>query len=74
VQTSGRIGRVWALGERLTEDQEHEIIAAFMAGESKARLVERYKISPKSVQRVVRKHGVRRLIVAILLPQPGVWP
>jgi Mor family transcriptional regulator len=48
------------LAERLTDDQELEIVTAFIAGESKAQLAERYKISPKSVQRVVRKHGMRR--------------
>jgi hypothetical protein len=31
-----------------------------MAGESKARLGERFRISAKSVQRLLRKHGVRR--------------
>jgi FixJ family two-component response regulator len=51
---------VWALAERLTEDQEREIVSAFLAGQSKVRIAERYKISPKSVQRVVRKHGKRR--------------
>jgi FixJ family two-component response regulator len=61
VRSSGRIGRVWALAERLTEDQEREIISAFLAGESKARIGERFKISAKSVQRVVRKHGMRRV-------------
>lgn len=60
VRSSGRVGRVWALDERLSEDQEREIVSAFLAGESKARIAERYKISPKSVQRVMRKRGVRR--------------
>jgi DNA-binding NarL/FixJ family response regulator len=61
VRSFGRVGRVWSLAERLTENQEREIVKAFLAGESKSRIAERYKISPKSVQRVVRKHGVRRV-------------
>lgn len=60
VSSSGRLGRQWALSERLTEDQEHKIVEAFLAGVSKHRLGREFGISPKSVQRVLRKHGARR--------------
>lgn len=60
VASSGRLGRQWALSERLTEDQEHKIVEAFLAGVSKPQLGREFGISPKSVQRVLRKHGARR--------------
>jgi FixJ family two-component response regulator len=61
VSSTGRLGRQWALSERLTEDQEQKVVDAFLAGASKPQLAREYGISPKSVQRVLRKHEARRV-------------
>jgi DNA-directed RNA polymerase specialized sigma24 family protein len=60
VSSTSRLGRLWALSERLTEDQERKIVEAFLAGVSKPQLGREFGISPKSVQRVLRRHGARR--------------
>jgi DNA-directed RNA polymerase specialized sigma24 family protein len=60
VSSTGRLGRLWALSERLTEDQERKIVEAFLAGVPKPQLGREFGISPKSVQRVLRRHGARR--------------
>src|SRR5262245_20238521 len=56
VRSSGRVGRRWALADRLTDAQVRALVAAFRAGTPKYALGEQYGISPKSVQRLVRQY------------------
>ena len=48
------------LVDRLSEVQVDALVAEFLEGMSKAELGRRYGISPKSVQRVLRRRGVWR--------------
>jgi hypothetical protein len=50
----------WRVADRLTAEQEHAIVADFLAGVAKPKLAERYDISLSSVKRILRRHGVRR--------------
>jgi hypothetical protein len=56
VRSTGRVGRAWALTDRLSEDEMREIARSFEAGISKDRLGERYGISRSSIQRILRKY------------------
>jgi hypothetical protein len=56
VRSSGRVGRVWALAERLTEAEVRALAANFRAGTRKWRLVAQYGISESSVKRILRLH------------------
>jgi hypothetical protein len=56
VRSSGRVGRVWAMTDRLTDAQVRDLVAAFRTGTPKWKLAEQYGISPKSVQRLVRHY------------------
>jgi transposase len=44
------------VGDRLTEADERQLVAAFHAGTSKRKLAERYDISESSVKRLLRRH------------------
>jgi hypothetical protein len=56
-QTSSR----WRVGDRLSEAELEELIAAFTAGTSKRILAERYGISESSVKRLIRERGASKL-------------
>jgi DNA-directed RNA polymerase specialized sigma24 family protein len=56
----GRVGRVWALSERLSDDQVRAMVTKFRAGTSKQELADEYGISPKSVQRLMRREETRQ--------------
>jgi DNA invertase Pin-like site-specific DNA recombinase len=54
------VERAWRTADRLTADDEAEIVRLFMIGTAKTALAEKYGISESSVKRLLRKHGVRR--------------
>jgi hypothetical protein len=45
---------------RLTDADEAQLIADFLAGATRQVLADRYVVSMSTVQRILRKHGVRR--------------
>ena len=60
VRSSGRVARVWALTDRLSDAQVHELVAAFRAGTPQHKLAAKHSISLSSVKRLLRQHGGRR--------------
>lgn len=60
VRSTGRVGRTWALDDRLDATDVQAIVKKFLAGIPKHQLARQFGISPKSVQRLLRKHGARR--------------
>jgi len=56
VRSSGRVGRVHAVADRLTAEQVAAIIQRFRAGRAKHVLADEYGISLSSVKRLVRAH------------------
>jgi DNA-directed RNA polymerase specialized sigma24 family protein len=55
VRSSGRVGRVWALSERLSDEQVQAMVAKFKAGTPKQQLADEFGISLSSVKRILRK-------------------
>jgi transposase-like protein len=52
--------RQWRVGDRLSEADTEQLVAAFTAGTSKRKLAERYGISESSVKRLIRQHGASK--------------
>jgi uncharacterized protein (DUF2235 family) len=52
--------RQWRVGDRMSEADTEQLVAAFTAGTSKRKLAERYGISESSVKRLVRQHGASK--------------
>jgi hypothetical protein len=52
--------RQWRVGDRMSEAEIEQLVAAFTAGTSKRKLAERYGISESSVKRLVRQHGASK--------------
>lgn len=59
VRSFGRVGGHWALTDRLSKDQISAIVEKFRAGTTKQALAMQYGISPKSVQRLIRRSEKR---------------
>jgi hypothetical protein len=55
VRLPDRKSRVWGLAERLSEDDVHKIAMSYEAGELQREIATRYKISVRSVRRLLRK-------------------
>jgi hypothetical protein len=55
VRSPDRKGRVWGLAERLSRDDVHKIVMSYEAGELRRDIAARYKISVRSVGRLLRK-------------------
>jgi hypothetical protein len=60
VSSTGQVDRAWRTSDRLTADDEAEIVRCFMTGTPKATLAEKHGISESSVKRLLRRHGARR--------------
>jgi DNA invertase Pin-like site-specific DNA recombinase len=60
VSSTGRVDRIWRTSDKLTADDEGEIVRLFMIGTAKTALARKYAISESSVKRLLRKHGARR--------------
>ncbi len=56
VRSPDRKGTVWALADRLSEDDRHKIVLSYEAGELRQDIANRYGISVSSVARVLRLH------------------
>jgi hypothetical protein len=54
---SAKSPRQWRVGDRLSEADIGQLIAAFAAGTSKKKLAERYGISRGSVRRLIEQDG-----------------
>lgn len=54
VSSTGRIGRKWALQDRLSDDDVRGLAEGFRAGTPKHRLAKQYGISVSSVKRILR--------------------
>ena len=54
---SAKSPRQWRIGDRLSDADVQELIAAFTAGTSKKKLAERHGISRASVRRLVEQRG-----------------
>jgi uncharacterized alpha-E superfamily protein len=52
--------RQWRIGDRLSQDDREQLLAAFTAGTSKRKLAERYGISESSVKRLIRQQGASK--------------
>ena len=63
VQSTARIGRKWALTERLSEEDVRGLVEGFRAGTPKHKLAKRYGISVSSVKRLLRLHRTAKFIV-----------
>lgn len=63
VSSTGRVGRVWSLQDRLTEAEVREIVAGFQAGLTKKKLAQQHGISESSVKRILRRHWIAKLMV-----------
>jgi DNA-directed RNA polymerase specialized sigma24 family protein len=59
VRSTGRVGRVWALNDRLSEADMQAIVQKFRAGTPKQELAEQYGISLSSIKRLLRRHDIR---------------
>jgi hypothetical protein len=57
---SAQSPRQWRVGDRLSEVDTAQLVAAFTAGTSKRKLAERYGISESSVKRLIRQHGASK--------------
>jgi DNA-directed RNA polymerase specialized sigma24 family protein len=57
VRSSGRVGHVQAIADRLSAEQVAAIIQRFRAGTAKHVLADEYGISLSSVKRLLRRHG-----------------
>lgn len=60
VRSTGRKGRVWALTERLSEEQQQAIADAFIAGTQQKDLADQYGISLRSVRRLLVSMGISK--------------
>jgi hypothetical protein len=56
VSSTGRMGRKWALRDRLGPDDVRGLVEGFRAGMSKRKLARQYGISESSVKRILRLH------------------
>jgi hypothetical protein len=56
--TTGGVGRPRRVRERLSEEDQARLVAAFRSGTAKWRLAERYGISESSVKRLLRSYQV----------------
>jgi histidine ammonia-lyase len=57
--------RQWRIGDRLSEADTEQLVAAFTADTSKRKLADRYGVSESSVKRLIRLNG------ASLTKRPG---
>jgi hypothetical protein len=57
---SGRVGCVWRLSDRLTDEDVEEIVRRFRVGTAKRVLAAEFGISLGSVKNLLRERGVRR--------------
>ncbi len=64
VRSADREGRVWGLAEQLSEDDVHKIALSYEAGELRRDIAARYKISIRSVGRLLRQWRAERDEVA----------
>ncbi len=60
VKSTGKSDQAWRVRDRLTEEQQQALAAAFRAGAEQRELAERYGISLSGVKRLLRSMGVRR--------------
>lgn len=60
VRSKGRAAPGWRTADRLTPEQEAEMVGCFMAGTPKAALAAKYGISESSVKRLLRRNGAKR--------------
>lgn len=51
----------WRIGDRLSEADLEQLLAAFTAGMSKKKLAERYGISRGSVRRLIERYGASKV-------------
>ena len=63
VSTTARVGRKWALTERLSEEDVRGLVEGFRTGTPKHKLAKRYDISVSSVKRILRLHRAAKFIV-----------
>jgi transcriptional regulator of aromatic amino acid metabolism len=56
----GKQPSVWRLVDRLSEQEVAALLDTYRAGTPSRVLAVRYSISPTSVKRLLREHGVRR--------------
>lgn len=59
VRSTGRVGRVWALTDRLSDADVQAMIEKFQAGTPKQKLAALYGISLSSVKRLLRQVHTR---------------
>jgi hypothetical protein len=57
VRSTGRVGRKWALADRLSDENIRGMVEGFQAGTSKRKLAALYDISESSVKRLLRRSG-----------------
>lgn len=60
VRSTGRVGRVLAVRDRLSEADVRAIVEKFEAGTPKHQLAEMYGISLSSVKRLLRRHRTEK--------------
>jgi hypothetical protein len=58
VRSTGRQGRLWALTERLSEEQQQALADACIAGTPQKDLAEQYGISLRRLRRLLASMGV----------------
>jgi hypothetical protein len=65
--------RQWRVGDRMSEADTEQLVAAFTTGTSKWKLAERYGISESSVKRLIREHGASKPLSGLSVSLPCIW-
>ena len=60
MKSTGKSEQFWRVKDRLTEEQQQELAAAFRDGAEQQALADQYGISLSGVKRLLRSMGVRR--------------